>query len=332
MLRVDNVVCGTTSTGTGTLTLAASPAPPGGLDFDKWLKATGFNFVSTNAVLVSYTIIEYTSSAFATAKQTEKGVGTLTLGASISAATLARTTVQSKTTGMDTSTPAPTFASPTAITIGTAANTLVFVGASAVDVLGFTPYQATAETSNGYPPLMCGNPSFNGSANVVNNQNWTWPFIWVYGMLVKRIYFRVENPYTGAVSNLYARLYQINSSGRPGKLLYDFGVVGTANSSFNVSNFTMIASGASGSGFLLTPGEYYLQICPIWTAGGSGTPGLTQWTSLSAPITSGFRGVNGGVFANFNYYDNSGSSTAPDPAPTPLGPVSLFPVFYLAAS
>jgi hypothetical protein len=105
MLRADNVICGTSSTGTGTLTLAACPAPPGGLDFDKWLKATGLNFVSGNALLVSYTIIEYTDSAFTTVKQTEKGVGTLTLGASISAATLARTTVQSTVTGMDTSTP-----------------------------------------------------------------------------------------------------------------------------------------------------------------------------------------------------------------------------------
>lgn len=331
MLRADHVGCGTSSTGTGTLTLAACPGPPGGLDFDKWLKATGLGFVSTNAVLVSYTIVEYTSAALTTEKQTEKGIGTLTLGASITAATLARTKVQGTVTGLDTSTPAPTFSAPTAITIGTAANTLVFVGASAADVLAFQPCQDTALTSNGFPPLMCGNPSFNGGANLVNNQDWTWPFIWPYQTLVKRVYFRIESPYSGAVSNLFARLYQINALGQPGKLLYDFGVIGTANSSLNVSAFTMISSGAAGNGFLLTPGEYFLQVCPIWTAGGTGTPALTQWAAGHGPITSGLRGA-AGVSANFVVYDNSANATAPDPAPAEGGSVSAAPVFFLAAS
>jgi hypothetical protein len=329
MLRADNVLCGTSSTGTGTLTLAACPAPPGGLDFDKWLKATGLNFVSGNALITTYTIVEYTDATFATAKQQEKGIGTLTLGASITAATLARSKVQSTVTGLN-GTPSPTYSSPTAITIGTAANTLVFIGASAADVLAFQPFQDTALTSNGFPPLMCGNPTFNGGAPLVNNQDWTWPFTWAYGMLAKRVYFRVESGYTGGVSNLYARLYQINSSGQAGKLLYDFGVVGTAGSSLNVSAFTMIASGASGNGFLLTPGEYFLSIFTTFS-GGSGTPSLTQWAIGSGPLTSGFRGASG-VGANFVVYDNSGSSTAPDPAPAEGGQVSACPCFFLAAS
>lgn len=329
MLRADHVGCGTSSTGTGTLTLAACLAPPGGLDFDKWLKATGLNFVNGNSVLVSYTIIEYTSAALTTEKQTEKGIGTLTLGASITAATLARTKVQGTVTGLDTSTPAPTFVAPTAITIGTAANTEVLVGASAADVLAFHSCMATARTSNGFPPLMCGNPTFNGGAGVVNNQNWTWPFIWAATMLVKRVWFRVESPYSGAVNNLYARMYQENTAGEAAKLLYDFGVVGTANDSFNVGAFTMIASAAgAGNGFLLMPGEYFLQICPIWTVGGVGTPTLTQWANGSGPLTSGFRGASG-VQPNFTIYDNSGSAVAPDQAPTGLGQVAAQPVFFL---
>lgn len=332
MLRADNVICATSSTGAGTLNLAACPAPPGGLDFDKWLKATGIGFVSGNALVVSYTIIEYTSAAFTTVKQTEKGVGTLTLGTAIGGgtpATLARTVVQSKVTGLDTATPSPTYSAPTAITIGTAANTLVFVGASAADVLAFNSSMAIARTSNGFPPLMCGNPTFNGGAGIVNNQNWTWPFIWAATMLVKRVWFRVESPYSGAVNNLYARMYQENTAGEAAKLLYDFGVVGTANDSFNVGAFTMIASAAgAGNGFLLTPGEYFLQICPIWTVGGVGTPTLTQWAVSNAPLTSGFRGA-GGVQPNFTIYDNSPSAVAADPAPTGLGQVSAWPVFFL---
>lgn len=333
MLRADNVICGTSTTGTGTLTLAACPAPPGGLDFDKWLKATGYGFVSTNALVVSYTIIEYTSSAFTTAKQTEKGVGTLTLGSSITAASLARTVVQSSITGLN-GTPAPTFSSPTAITIGTAANTLVFIGASTAEILACSGVRDTSLAGiNGYPPLMTGLPTTGGGTTLVNNQDWTTPFIWAAGsMLVKRVYTRVESAYTGAVSNLYIRLYQPNASGQQsGKLLYDFGVVGPSNASFGTA-ITVISSGAAGNGFFMTPGEYFIQFCPIWTtSGGSGTPQLTKWGAGSGPINSGFRGANG-VGINATQYDNSANATAPDPAPTALGTIGDVPVFFFSDS
>src|SRR5580658_5571623 len=100
MLRGDSVICGTSPTGTGTLTLAATPVPPGGIDFDVFARATGIGFGNSAAILCSYTIIEYTDSTFAKAKQQEKGIGTLTLGSSsgIANATLARTTLQSSAT------------------------------------------------------------------------------------------------------------------------------------------------------------------------------------------------------------------------------------------
>lgn len=331
MLRFDNATCGTSTTGTGTLTFAACPSPPGGIDLYQWLVATGVGFVNGNALIVSYTIIEYTSATFGTAQQTEKGVGILTLGASLTASTLARTKVQTIATGMNTSTPAPTVSAPTAITIGTAANTLVFIGASAADTLALQPFNDTATTTNGFPPLMTGASQTSGGAFVQNNQDWTWPFIWPYQMLVKRVYFRTESRYTGGTSNLYARLYQINSSGQPGKLLCDFGVIGTLNSSFDVADFTMLSSAALTNGFLLTPGEYFITIFTTYT-GGAGTPQLTQWNYGGGPITSGFRG-SAGVGPFVVTYDNSGNATAPDPAPAQLGAVSgLSPCFFLAAS
>lgn len=335
MLRADTTICGTSTTGTGQLTLVAPPSPPGGMDFDVFARATGLGFGNSASVIVSYTIIEYTSSAFTTAKATEKGVGTLILGTSAgigNSVKLSRTKIQTTATAMDTQPAVSSIAPGAGISIGTAANTLVFIGASAADVLAFQPFNDTANTLNGFPPLICGNATFNGGASVVPNQDWTWPFIWPYEMLAKRVYFRVESLYVGGTAHLYARLYQINSAGQAGKLLYDFGEVGTPGSAFNPAGgaFTMIASGALGNGFLLTPGEYMLSIFTTFS-GGSGTPQLTQWANGSGPITSGFRGASN-VQNQFVIYDNSGSSTPPDPAPAQAGQVAAAPCFFLAAS
>jgi hypothetical protein len=334
MIRGDNIICGTSTTGTGTLTLAATPGPPGGVDFDVFARATGIGFSNSAAVLVSYTIIEYTSSAFTTAKATEKGIGTLTLGGSagIANATLARTKLQTSATSLNSQPATQNIKPGTGISIGTAANTLVFIGASAADTLAFSPFVNSGSTTNGYMPLMVGNSDFNGGGSVVNNQNWTWPFTWAFSALIKRAYFRVEDPYSGAVSNLYARIYDISSSGNAGKLLYDFGVVGTPNSSFDVGNFTIIASGASGAGYLMTPGDYFMQVCPIWTLGGSGTPSLTQYAAGSGPILSGAFGNSSTVFNKSTLYDNHGGSVAADPANVDGGDVSFIPFFALDVS
>src|SRR5271170_1594422 len=139
MLRNDTILCGASTTGTGTLTLAPCPSPPGGIDLYQWLTATGFGFVSGNAVLVSYVIIEYSDTTFSKAVNFEKGVGTVALGASLTATTLARTTVQSVAGSLG-ATGSPTYAAPLAVSIGTAANVLVFVGPSAADVPAYGPY------------------------------------------------------------------------------------------------------------------------------------------------------------------------------------------------
>lgn len=323
MLRADNVACGTSSTGTGTLTLAACPAPPGGLDFDKWLKATGFNFVSTNAVLVSYTIIEYTSAAFTTAKQTEKGVGTLTLGASITAATLARSLVQSTVTGLDTSTPAPTFAAPTAITIGTAANTLIFVGASVDDLLaGSGPYFETVSNSGlGVAPLGLvdsGTSSATGSGTGVV---YYIPFYWAVPMLAKKFTARTGGTaYTGGTSNVYAALYAnggsdgTNPSGRPGKLLIDFGVLGAAGSSL-ATTFTNISSASHASGFRMRPGLYWAAIFQAFS-GGSGSPNFISSSGTTSNLGANVNGLTSALVPLLFATAGATANPAPDPAGT----------------
>src|SRR4051812_24231826 len=156
MLRGDTLVCGTSTTGTGTLTLAATPGPPGGVDFDVWARATGIGFANSAAVLVSYTIIEYTDSTFATAKSHEKGVGTLTLGGSsgIANCTLARTTKQTSATSLNSQPATQNIVPGTGISIGTAANTLVFIGPSAAEIPAYEPYFYTGSGGGTYrlPP------------------------------------------------------------------------------------------------------------------------------------------------------------------------------------
>lgn len=307
MLRGENIVCGTSTTGTGTLTLAACPSPPGGVDFDAWLKATGIGFVSGNALLVSYTIIEYADSTFATAKFVEKGIGTLTLGASITAATLARTTVQTVSNANADSYQVGGGAS--AITIGTAANVLVFVGASAADVPACLPYFSTANDNIGSLPVGVYNTSGN-LALTTAKEVYSF-FEWRVPMLVKRATIRVGTAYaTGSpVSNADARLYAINSSAQPGKLLYDFGLLGTSNTSLNSTG--NVSTGAAGNGFYLMPGEYVFSFCPVYS-GGSTTPAIL----VSGTVTYGT-----GRFGSSSMVPLTGATAtsgtigaAPDPA------------------
>src|SRR6266704_3538593 len=274
MLRGENIICGTSTTGTGTLTLAATPVPPGGIDFDVLARATGIGFGNSAAVIVSYTIIEYTDSSFASAKQQEKGLGTLTLGGSsgITNATLARTTVQQTATSLNSQPATYTVSAPTAITIGTAANTLIFIGVGAADTIAFEPY-IDATTGTGWVGPIQGRNTGNGVVSDVfaaSLQDTYIPFYWATSMLVKRIAIEVKTGTGGGTSNAYGRIYAVGSDGRPGKLLYDFGLIGTANSSLTNDNAS-ITSGASGNGYLLLPGIYFLDLIASYS-GNTFTP------------------------------------------------------------
>jgi acyl-coenzyme A thioesterase PaaI-like protein len=267
MIRGDNIICGTTTTGTGTLTLAATPVPPGGVDFDVFARATGVGFGNNAAVLASYTIIEFTDTTFATAKATEKGVGLLTLGASagIANATLARTLVQSTAVALN-SQPATQNISPaTAYSIVTAANTLVFIGASVADIPAFSPFVVTSAVINGdtyiAPPTSATNSTVG--ASLVGGTFYYIPFTWLVPMLVKRAAVYNDQAFTGTSNSAWGRLYDVASganAGYPGKLLYDFGVFGTAGSSFNSAAPITTGGGGLGSGYFMTGGDYFFCI------------------------------------------------------------------------
>lgn len=314
MLRGDNVICGTSTTGTGTLTLAATPTPPGGVDFDVFARATGVGFGNSDAILVSYTIIEYTSSTFATAKATEKGIGTLTLGSSsgVANATLVRTTKQTSATSLNSQPAAQNISPATGISIGTAANTLVFIGASAADLFAGTPYaNATDGDALGVGPLSANFATISNALAATSGTDLYVPFTWFTPMLVKRCTVRMgATAYTGGtpVSNAYGRLYAFGTNGRPGKLLYNFGAMGSAGTALNSATVN-ISSGASGNGFFLTPGQYWFDWLPVYSGG------VTPPTMAGGPYTvSPSNAGTSSLVAMNRALATSGNATAPDPA------------------
>lgn len=339
MLRADNIVCGTSTIGTGTLSLAATPTPPGGIDFDVWARATGIGFANSAAILVSYTIIEYTDSTFATAKSYEKGIGTLTLGGSsgIANATLARTTVQSKGTSLNSQPATPTYAAPTAFSIATAANTLVFIGPSTADVSAWSPYYETTSGDNlgAAPANAMSSAAAQGGNNLVTLVDRYIPFEWRVPMLVKKASMRVQTAYaTGSpVSNAYGRLYAFNSAGRPGKLLLDLGLFGSAGTSLNATG--NMSTAVHASGFLLLPGDYIFGfICSL--SGGAVAPKLLVPGNSGSFINSGRFGTT----ATQPFYTASATSGTTTPAPDPANvtgyagstSVNDLPFFTLAPS
>lgn len=321
MLRGDTLVCGTSTTGTGTLTLAATPTPPGGVDFDVWARATGIGFANSAAVLVSYTIIEYTDATFATAKSHEKGIGTLTLGGSsgITNCTLARTTKQTTATSLNSQPATQNIAPANGFSIGTAANTLVFIGPSAADVPAFSPYVVTSAIGGDtFISPLCSVATISQVTPTLNDGTFYYvPFIWTIPMLVKRAHIFVDTAYSGGtpVSNAWMRLYDFATTGKPGKLLYDFGLVGSANTSLNSVGHAQ--TGASGNGFFLTPGDYVICLA-VAVSGGSAGPILsgtrcyvnpgrwgTMYTPAGVPLAAPWAAATG-----------SPSSTPDDPAGT----------------
>jgi hypothetical protein len=305
MLRNDTIICGTSTTGAGTLTLAACPAPPGGVDLYAWLTATGLNFVSGNAVLVSYIIIEYSDTTFSQAKSFEKGVGTVTLGTGLTNSTLARSVVQSVASLLD-STGSPSYTSPSAFSIGAAANTLVFIGPSAAEMMAFSPfYETSLGDALGVPPRNAiGGTS---GSNLISGSDHYVCFEWTCPMVVKRCTMKVDTAYSGGSSSLYARIYQLNSSGRPGKLLVDFGSFGT-----NPLNATgTISTTAVSTGFLLLPGEYVFDLMPTFSGGSGNVKVHCSLTALTTNARFGTSGLN----PVLNTTASSGTAGAgPDPA------------------
>lgn len=303
MLRAENCICGTTSTGTGTLTLAACPAPPGGTDLFQAFVAQALG--TAVAIPISYTIIEYTGSTFQTASKQEKGIGSLTLGANIGATTLARTTVQQTAINMDT-TATYDLTAPTAVSISQAVNTLVFIGSSASDLVGCSPYYdltlPSSDTLGGCPVNVGG--SITGNISLSRNNDNYHLFEWRIPTLVKRVSVNLATAFTGT-ARIYGRLYAVGVNARPTKLLYDFGISNTGLSAIGIKT----CGTASDPGFYLQPGEYFLD-----TMLSSSSVGPPIFSGFTSPYNPGRLGYGTGIGPVLQINATSASTLAGDPA------------------
>lgn len=294
MLRGENIVAGTTTTGSGILTFAACPSSIGALDFYQYL-ATDVGIANSKAILVPYTMIEYVDSNFAKPSQVEKGIGTVTIGANLAATTLARTTIQVTQTGTTYND-----SGPTALTIGTAANVLVFIGASAVDIPAFDPYYEASlgAAAFGATPIYTGSSAACSMNTEGTGTDWYSLFTLSRPVAAKVCRLRVTTAYSGGgtpVSTCYAAIYEKGSNGRPGNLIADFGSFGTNPMN---TGATVIATSALAAAVLLQQTEYFLNVFATFTgATGPTPPTLTGYPPLitgalsfttAKPITSTF--------------------------------------------
>jgi hypothetical protein len=298
-MRGENIICGTTSSGTGSLTLAPTPAGLGAID--PYVAFSGMGFGTS--VPVPYVINEYTDSTWATLKQQEGGYGPINLGASISACTLVRTTI------FNTNVPGSgsyLFNSPSPINVGTPANVQIIIGPTAATTLAPTPWIDTLDGDGlGLTPRVSGTNTGNGPALVSGTAQWFRASIEA-PIVCKRLAFRVTTAYTGGTSNMYARIYAAASFGTAGKLLCDYGVIGTANSS--LGSAVAIKSAVPANPPFLCPQAYWFEIVAVFS-GGSGSPALRG----GAYSFDGGSATSGG--ANVTYATSTSEGAVPnDPA------------------
>lgn len=302
MLRGDNIVCGTSTTSTGTLTLAATPSGIGAID--PYVAFSGMGLGTSNGVPVPYTIIEYNDTTWAVIKQLESGTGLLTIGANIGATTLARTTVMNTDV---IATPAYNFNAPSAINIGTAANVLVLIGPNAWGSMTCSPwYDATSGDALGITGRLSGGNTSNTTSLVSGTAMWFLVTLEV-PILCKRLYTRVSTAYTSATSNLYGRIYAKGSNGRAGKLICDYGGFGTAGSALNATG--NISTGAASNPPFLCPGPYWVEIVMV-SSGTSGGPPVLRAATYVNDGGAGTTSLSNAVYAT----STGESSSASDPA------------------
>lgn len=308
-IRSDQLGCGTSTTGTGTLTCAA---PPTGINaVDPYAAFSGSGFGTSVGVPVLYSIVEYTDSTFGKPKQSESGRGTFLIGGSLTASTLARTQIFQTAASMD-SQPATNTgmntASPTAITIGTAANVVIWFGD-----LSWVPMEAmTAVATSGVTSI--DNLGFCGDTiTTAGGQNLTLTsgrlhhcrVAFRHSMFIKSLSLYLQTNFAGTSNTLDCAMYDIGSDGRPGKRLLTFAQGTTLNTG---NTITVSAT----TGLFFHAGVYYASFLYV---------GVGQTTApairLVQPCAASPLGMNNSsVFGPCGYatVNSQSAGTLADPA------------------
>lgn len=286
--------------GTGTLTLVAMSGWP------------AFSNVFTGTRLVDYEIDQYTDASKTVLAQQECGEGSINTSTNV----LTRTKIDSTWNGT-TYLPNPGSATaPTALNItNTAANVDILCSPSAASMMAAMPffYGTVANVSDG---LGCMPMNISGVANgtlglVAGTITYSPIFIGHRGPF-SQASVRVTTATTGGTPTLTVDIFEVASDGSPGKLLIDFGNLGSTSST---APFTLTSS-AIGTPVALVPGWYYQGILFVANSA-TGSPS----------IRSGLAGFGGGpsgtLFANTTPLNPqltlAGQTAFTDPATAPTG-------------
>lgn len=287
--RHDQLACGTTTAGTGTLTLAALPAAITAID--PFAAFSGNGWGTSQGVPVDYSIVEYTDGSFTKPKQSESGRGFLLLGANLATTTLTRTLPLQTVTGMNAppATVGGQSSAASAISIGTAANVVIWFGLSSFSAMCSMPFYSTSGITNADNAgvSVFQNVLSNGINYGLSHQRLYYQRVLVgHSDLIKSVVLCGAVGYTGGTASLKAALYAIGSSGLPGKMLIDFGTI------VSIPSGTVTLTAATP---VLIPAGYYILGFLAQYTGGSGSPAYRCANSV-APSPFGTyqqRGMNG---------------------------------------
>jgi hypothetical protein len=262
--------------GTGTLTLAAVTGWP------------SFALVFAQDRFVDYEINEYTDATWSVLSKRETGIGTYTH----SGTTLARTFVINTWDGSTYLPVAGSGTAPTAISFGnTAANVrivcspssgnavttpaMVSQGVSGVsDALGFAPLNLLPSSTSLTTAMSLGYSIYS-------------PIYLANRGPISQATSRLVTPNTtGATpSKLYVAIYEVNSSGMPGKRLIDFNGTGggpvVTDLSAAAGNYS---SSALTTPIYLPPGWYYQGVVAVANNGTGGPSIRGCWASMAGPL------------------------------------------------
>lgn len=319
MIGGNNIACGISSTGTGTLSLAACPASFGAVDPDVWAR-NALNLGNSATVRVRYEVIEFTDSTFASPKQTESGIGVLTLGAAAGVAncTLSRDYVLEKATNLDVQPAAISLGeagntsglpSASVMIIGTAANCLVMFSNDIRDAIGAMPanyWGVSPDTGySGIAPLSTA-PGYSGFSPS-NGVAYFCPIWMPQTAIIKTVKFKfyssVSSPTSSSVQaklfDVFGRNAQGYAMGMPGKIITDFGGIGNGYDATNPAGTNGIYSITGASQALIRSGFYFLGIVVSW-AGGTGSVGMANCNPLvgASPHMPQFSNAYPGALSN----------------------------------
>lgn len=296
--RADLIRMTSSTGGTGALTLSAQTGWP------TFANAFG----SSGAVLVDYSIIEFTDSTKTTPARAETGVGSVALSTGV----LTRSKILTTWDGTNYRPQAGTATAPAAQNFGTtAANIDVMCSQTSHGGPLLMPFVSGAisgvSDGIGVPPMTAMPAS--GTVSITAGTTYYWPALIMTPGPFSQAAVRVSTASSGGTPTLSLAIYdQDPSTGLPGRKLIDFGSLGATNNVATIQN-TAISTPVD-----LAPGWYWMGLLHIANST-TGNPALRQ--TAAVPGAAGIQfGSAGGMNAMLTV---TGQTALNDPATAPTG-------------